>query len=215
MNQFEKNLYNTFLKTTREAQGKPWKARRNFEDFEDNDQYVYLKKVVNFFNKFSQVDPVDYFDAPYKVYDETDTYYDLKFYSSQKAIKAYSIYKKELENELPDSPQQIKFMTDSLRFMAQYCHKNKINIKDYITHTENNVLTFAKHYKNRQVSIYALLEFPDIEQVIYKLPQDEQQLFFGDLIKNLTKFKIRYHKSEKAKNIGHQFITKIQEILKK
>jgi len=95
--QLEKNIYNSWLATTRSSTGKPFRLRKNFDDFESDKNYFFVQKLSRFFTKYKDIDLRDFFVAPYKVYSD-NILYDLKFYISQKAIKVYKIYKNKLDN---------------------------------------------------------------------------------------------------------------------
>ena len=98
MTSFDKHIYNTWLYVTRTNSGKPFRARKNFDKFEDDKNYVFVQKLNRFFTKYKNIEVSDFFLAPYKVYPD-NTMYDLKFYLSQKAIKIYKIYEKKIENK--------------------------------------------------------------------------------------------------------------------
>ena len=82
MTEFEKSVYNTFLRVKRVEQNKPFRARKNFDKFEDGDDYPYVKKLGMFFNKFSHIKMINFFTAPYRVYTDSVEQFDLKFYTS-------------------------------------------------------------------------------------------------------------------------------------
>jgi hypothetical protein len=62
-----------------------------------------LKKLSAFFQKHKEINPSEFFRAPYKIY-STEEYFDLKFYTSQKAITVYKIFKQSIDtNKKPDT----------------------------------------------------------------------------------------------------------------
>ena len=61
----------------------------------------------------------DFLNAPYEVYND-DKYYDLKFYTTQRAIKVYSTFiKKRLSNDI-DSTGTLNKIRDSLYFIYKF-----------------------------------------------------------------------------------------------
>jgi hypothetical protein len=86
----EKYIYNCYLETTRKLNNKPFRYRKDFEGFEEREDYVYIARLSTFFNKFPNVNIKDFFEAPFFVYKEDAV--GLEFYNSQRAIKAYTIY---------------------------------------------------------------------------------------------------------------------------
>ena len=87
----EKDIYNTYIRVSRSKQNLPYKYRKNFDNFADTSNYVYVKKLGKFFTKFSHINVSDFFDAPYEIYPDNDSY-DLRFYITPKAVKIYSSY---------------------------------------------------------------------------------------------------------------------------
>ena len=99
--------------------------------------------------------------------DDVDSdFFDLKFFTTQKAIKAYSLYKQAQQNTDPDSEEQIKFTTDSLYFIYEFCKQNNINLRDYTSHKIGPVNTFITHLNQSKVNIYSLFGFQDFEPIL-------------------------------------------------
>ena len=95
---FEKQIYNGYLANVRGGNGQPFKLRKKWEGFEDKPDYYYVKKLANFFRRHDNVSIDEFFKAPFKVYPEP-AMYDIKFYTTMKAITVYKIYRKKLENQ--------------------------------------------------------------------------------------------------------------------
>ena len=87
---FEKNLYNAYLKESRESKNLPFKRRKHFQKI-NSTVALLIKKLALFFINNKDVSPTEFFKAPYSVYPEGESF-DLKFYASQKAIKVYKIF---------------------------------------------------------------------------------------------------------------------------
>ena len=97
---FEKNIYNTYLATSKKAKNKPFKIRKDFSGLNSID-ILCLKKIRNFFNKFNWVIPEQYFIAPYILYPDQE-WFGLDFFASQKGIKTFTLYLKKLKMTAPD-----------------------------------------------------------------------------------------------------------------
>jgi hypothetical protein len=52
---------------------------------------ICLKRLSNLFEKHKDINITDFFKAPYSVYSNEETF-DLKFYTTQKAITVYKIF---------------------------------------------------------------------------------------------------------------------------
>ncbi len=211
MNQLEKNIYNKYLVVTRSKQNKPFTLRKDFHDFEESTSYSYVHKLSSFFIRFPQIDPQQYFEAPFKIYPDEE-YFDLKFYSSQKAIKAYSLYMQQLQDQMPDDPAQLEFIKKSLRFIAAYCNENKIKFLEYINHKQGVTYAWMQHYKKHSISIYSLFGFEGLQNTINSIPQDEINLLLGN-VEDIYRYMIRYHKSVDAKHLVTEAIKRISKII--
>lgn len=210
LNIIEKNLYNTYLRISRTARNKPYRSRQDFENFKDED-HINLRKLISFFTKFRNVSSEDYFRAPYEVYKDHERF-DLSYYTTQKAIKAYTLYMQQKEEQDPDNPEQLKFVTDSFRFIALHCLKNNIPVEKYLWFSSGAVRDWLHHYKSHNVSVYALLIFPELDVIIHNLPPDERELFIGES-GNVIKFRERLAKSTECKRVVYQSYEKIKKFV--
>ena len=93
-----KSIYNNWLATSRGRRNKPFRLRKDFKGFEKDKKYLFLLKIKNLIDNNKEVTINEFLIAPYEVYKyDLDTAYDLKFYTTRKAIKVYNIYK-QIEN---------------------------------------------------------------------------------------------------------------------
>jgi hypothetical protein len=204
----EKSIYNKFLAISRSSQNKPFKLRQDFEGFEENKNYIYVRKLSLFFNKFPNVDMDSFFKAPYEIYSDTGNY-DLKFYTSQKALKIYTLYQTKREDELPDNVNQLYFIRGSLNFIAKFCKEHDISISEYIDHMTNDINSFILHLKNRNISIYVLFGFERAEKILRSTGGELLDFIFKDLKNKLDIYRTRFYTSKKAKVLVKQGIKKI------
>jgi len=177
MTQFERHIYNTFLKVSRSCQNLPFKYRKNFEGFEDDPKYGYIRKLSLFFNKFSHVDVDRFFQAPYEVYpDGCDDYHDLKFYISPRAIRMYGSYQRKQDNESPDSDSQTTFIINSLMFIFKFCKGHNIQLTEYLTYkSTGDLYVFIEHLRQRKVSLYTLFGFDEFDRRMAEYPKSRLQ----------------------------------------
>lgn len=73
---------------------KPFRIRKDFSDM-DQTKLDHLASLERFFNSYQNIKIDDYFSAPYAIF-EDDDYFDLEFFLSTKAKKAYSQYMKKV-----------------------------------------------------------------------------------------------------------------------
>lgn len=196
----EKKAYNTYLKTIRSQQNKPFKLRKNFDGFEKEEKYYYIKRIGNLFIKMPHVNMDDYFISPYKVYEyDPEAIYDLKFYSSLKAINCYKQYMKLKEMKDPDSEEQIEFIADSFKFILKFCMENKLTFSKYIHYKTGHIHEWMKHYIENKISLYSLFDNGDIFDIIMCMDKTSRNLLLGDLEKRFFQMKEKYMNSKKAK----------------
>ena len=212
----EQYIYNTYLMVSRSRQNKPYKRRKNFDNFKDNPNYVFIKRLSMFFNKHSNINIVDFFNAPYKVYPEQEQSYDLRFYTTPKCMRLYGLYVKKLDMEDPDSDTQISRIKSSLLFIFKFCKGNGLTVSQYTKHKTNDIPTFILHLQRRDVTIYSLYEFDNLDTEMRSIPNDRLKFTLGDqLVDNVGEFKLKYYKSNKAKQILRSGKQKIETLLNK
>lgn len=205
----EKRYYNLHLSISRSSRNKPYRIRENFEKFEDKD-YICIKKIVSLFDNYPQLKPHMFFKAPYELYKDTD-YFNLEFFTTRKAIKAYTTYMKQLDGQLPD--HQIDFIKSSLKFIGTYCIENNISIKDYPTHRLGSAYAWMIHLKMHDISIYSLMEYNELYNTIKTIPLDERDLLLGSLERDFYSYKTKYMQSSKAKIVVKEGMQKINSLI--
>jgi hypothetical protein len=207
----EKNLYNTYLRVSKTAENKPFTFRKDFSDMDDS-VILSLKKISNLFIKYPHITPDDYFLAPYKVYINSE-HFPLDYYAGMGAINSYSLYMKQIQELPPDSDIQLEFIRKSLKHLGSFCIKNKINIEQYPKFKSGLTYEWMKQVKKHEISIYVLMEFSEINNIIESTPEDERELFLGSLGKYYMGYKAKYIQSETAKLLVKEGIKRIKKII--
>lgn len=201
LSEFEKFIYNTHLSTSRKQNNKPYRLRQDFESFEDKEDFIYIVKLGKFFNKFPNINVKDFFEAPYFVYD--DKFFDLKYYTTQKAVQSYTIYHNKFLSNDPDASKTLEKIKDGFVFIRDFCKSKGISIENYITHIEagNQFHDFLLHLKNRNVIIYCLFVFPNFEKFLLSYDKDLKKFVLGDIVENINFYRTKYYSSQKAKKL--------------
>lgn len=207
----EKNLYNTYLRITRSAVNKPFTYRKDFTDL-DASTVLYLLRIRNLLCKYPHIKPEDYFLAPFKVYPNAE-HFTLEYYAGMGAVNAYSLYMKQVQEMAPDSEEQLKFIRESLKHIGTFCIRNNINVEEYPTFKTGLTYDWMKHVKKHEISLYALMEFPEIHNIISRSAEDERELFLGELGKYYLGYKSKYMQSKIAKQLVKEGISKINNIV--
>ena len=197
MTDLEKRIYNKHLAVSRSLRNKPFKLKGDFTNFENNTKYPSIKRLCIFFNKYPDVDMDTYFMAPYKLYNDTD-YFDLAYFASPRAIKAYTTYKNQLLQMSPDKQQnEVK---ESLLFISKFCLMNKIQLHEYPTFRFKGMAPeWVYHLKSNKINPFSLMEFRGIFNYINEMPFDERELLLGNFGSNYVDYKSRYNSSTTLK----------------
>lgn len=213
MKEEEKNCYNTYLRVSRSSRNEPFKLRKDFDGFEKDPKYDYVKRLLAFFNKYNQIDIETFFKAPYIIYKD-ETHFSLDYFLTQKAIKAYHLYNIYLQNLHPDTNEQLEFIKKTLKFIYNYCKQEKIKIDDYITYKESDSLIYSwvLHLKEHKTCVYVLFYFSNFQYILYNIPKDEQELFLNEIVNSYATFKMRYNDSKYAKSFIIQGLEKLKNI---
>jgi hypothetical protein len=209
MDNQEKYIYNCYIETIRKFNDKPFRYRKNFEGFENTTEYVCVAKLGKFFDKFQHLVIKDFFEAPYFVYGEK--YFDLAFYLSQRAIKAYTIYHNTFIPNNPDHDQTIEKIKDSFIFIYKFCKDNGINMSDYIKYKQegSNCHSFLLHLKERKICLYPLFSYDGVDKIISEYESDVKRFMFGKEISNLNFFRTKYYTSSKCKKACNIIFNKL------
>lgn len=205
----QKRIYNTFLKNLRHDQ--PFQYRKDFTDIPEKILYT-LKKLELFFQKYNHIKIEEYFEAP-RILHPDEKYPFLDYFTTRSAIRTYSVFKKQKEDENPEN--QFDEIKESLRFIGMFCFKNKIDLKSYLKHKTGYMFSWLNHYREHKINSYSLMELGDINSVYPNLTEEERQLFSNTMLEKFETFKIRYHSSPKTKAYVRQVTDKVENFLKK
>lgn len=195
--QFEKQLYNEHLIASKLSKKQPFKLRKDFDDLTPESQLA-LKRISNLLNKLSHIRPANFFRAPFYLY--PDEYFNLKFFTTQKALKTYTAYMKAVEDSDPDSSISLEATKNSLLFLKQFLQDNSITIEDYCFKHTNSLPTFLMHLKERRINFYTVYALPNAEAEIKKQDKDVIKFMFGEsFYTNYNTYFTKFLHSKKCK----------------
>jgi hypothetical protein len=207
-------IYNIFLKTSRSENNLPYKARKDFSKIQNEEYYPTLLKLENFFKRNPYVNLKDFFEAPYKVY-EDEKHFNLDFYITQKAIKIYTLYQKKKVNSDPDSEFQKKIVSDGLVFIYEYCKNNNLDLNEYFNHKSGNLNTVFLHLKEKNISIYNCLAFEKFQEILNQNNFEFLDFMLGDIISKISIFRTKFYSSKTCKKICIEGLKIVKEKLAK
>jgi hypothetical protein len=207
-------IYNTYLRVSRQKNNKPFRYRKNFDDFEKEENYLPTLKLKSFFTRNPDVRMEDFFAAPYVVFsEEKNAFYDLKFYNSLQAIKVYSLYTKKIAMTDPDSDIQLKKIKDGFVFIRDFCLEKHISLKDYINFKTKETHDFLVHLSRKKISIYNLFLLKDFDKVIRTYDYELLSFILNDLASRISHFRSKFYSSTKAKIFCLEGLKKIEKII--
>ena len=207
---FDQHIYNTYLRVSRTAKNQPFKYRKDFSNLDDKTKY-HLKKIAMFLGKHKHINLNEFIQAPYKVYTD-ETHFDLDYYITLKAIKAYTLFQTKQTFLDPDNPEQLENIKASLQYISIFCKENNITVDDYISHKTNDRLSFLLHLKEHRVNVYCLLGFPSFDQKLKSVDYEVLSFIIGkDLIDNLPTFRTKFFNSSKARTFVELGLQKIKQ----
>lgn len=208
----QKQIYNLYLRAFRVNNNKPYRTRKKFDDFEKEPDYMYLMNLEGFFKKYPHLLKSDFFDAPYKLYKNEKSFYDLRYFSSYKGLTTCVEYYKSLLHSNPD--EQLDFIKNSLKFVGEFCLEKKILISEYANFKSVVQNDFLKHIKEHRVSWYLVFGLKHAHDIIHKMEPDIFELYFGTDV-NLNSLYNNYINSKKAKDMIETSIKKMDRFIEK
>lgn len=206
----EKLLYNKHIAVSRSEKNKPFRLKKDFSDVAGTDKHKFLKRIAILFKKHPEINPDTFFRAPYKLYTDVQ-YFGLDFFSTMRAVKSYTTYKKQIFLQDPD--EQIDSVKESLRFIANFCIKHGILLHQYPYHRTSDVFTWMQHYKQNSINIYSVMEFPNIYSNIRTLSDDVQKFFISDFVEQFRNIQSIYNTSTELKKFIQTAIPKISNFI--
>lgn len=206
----EQQIYNEHLRTSRVSAGKPYKLRKDFSDIDPSIE-LYVKRVGRLLHKFKHISTTDYFEAPYKVYGD-DNRFDLKFYTSPRALKAYTLYMQQEVCTDPDTPAVLQRVAKALQYLSNFCKSHQIHVDDYAQHTTNNFPTFLMHLKERKLTPHIMIELHNTLSIIRCQEKDIMTFMFGEnFYDNINTYKTKYLLSTTCKALVRAGINIIKQ----
>lgn len=203
----EKDIYNKYLRISRTRQNKPYKLRLNFEGFENEENFIYVKKLAIFFEKYSHIKIEEFFDAPYVVYPQDTKTYDLKFYCGYNATKVYSLYHKKLLSLDPDNELVLNKTKEGIQFIISFCKEQNIKINQYFTHKTDKLNTFWLHLKNNNINVYCLFLTENLYSIYNSSDKEVINMMLDNMMNNINMYRSVYYNSKSTKKL----ITEIKQ----
>jgi len=201
----QKRIYNNHLAISRKMRDKPFRIRKNFDELDTNKTQT-LEKLNRMFNSYPNIDVQLFFEAPYFLYQDME-YFDLDYFTTQKAKKDYTQYIKQIQLMSPDSEESLKRLISGLKFISNFCNEHNLTLDEYVLFSEKNIPSMLEHLKNHKINFYVLhalgVSKINIENRIL-------EFMFSDFWKTFQKTKNMFYTSNKMKELAKKAIEKIQ-----
>ena len=208
----EKQIYNAYLIASRTSKNKPFKLRQNFNNIDDK-TYVILKKLSLLFQNNKSVSIEEFFKAPFVYYADTN-YLDLQFFTTLKAIKCYTSYKRKLETLSPDSVENIDNCKQCCKFIMRYCVENNLTLNEYKSINSGTTPLVLQHLRDHNINFYVIHGL-ECDRIIRQVEPDLLEFFITDFNQLLNNTRINFQQSVKLKVVIRESFQLIEDYLLK
>lgn len=204
---FEKRIYNCYLKNSR--YGQPYQPRKDFSDIDPNTA-AFLQKISYFLKTYPHIKVEEYFEAPIFLYKD-EKYPTLKAFTLRSALKNYALYQKQKEDRNPES--QFEEIKEGFRFIGLFCVGSNIYLSQYLNHKTSYMHTWLNHYREHKINPYCLFELGNVMSVLDQIPKDELSLFTQNLYENILAYKNRYANSLKTQKYCKEIVKRVSDFI--
>jgi hypothetical protein len=208
----EKQIYNAYLIASRTSKNKPFKLRQNFNNIDDK-TYVILKKLSLLFQNNKNVSIEEFLKAPFVYYADTN-YLDLQFFTTPKAIKCYTSYKRKLETLSPDSIENIDNCKQCCKFIMRYCVENNLTLNEYKSINSGTTPLVLQHLRDHNINFYVIHGL-ECDRIIRQVEPDLLEFFITDFNQLLNNTRINFQQSVKLKVVIRESFQLIEDYLLK
>jgi hypothetical protein len=201
----QRYIYNTHLAVSRKSKNLPFRKRIDFDKL-DEDKKSSLIKLERMFSSYPEINMETFFESPYKHYNDVE-YFDLKYYTTNKAKKDYTQHIQQLELLSPDNEESLKRVVSGLNFVKNFCKERGLTLSDYHSYSEKNIPSVLEHLKKHHINYYVIHSLG-----ITKIPIENRILdfMFNDFWQTFRKTKNMFYSSYKMKDLTKRAIKKIE-----
>jgi gamma-glutamylcyclotransferase (GGCT)/AIG2-like uncharacterized protein YtfP len=161
---------------------KPFKLKKT-SDFNE-EQLKLLNRMKSILDSNPEINVDEFFIAPYYVYDKPSKPFPLKWFTNMTSFSVYSEYKKQQDNEHPDSDTAINSTVNSIKFIKEFCSEKNITLKDYFYTYKLGVFpAVVMHYIENKVNAYVMFINENIVKELDYTLSDLQTLLEEKLFK--------------------------------
>jgi hypothetical protein len=210
INETQKYIYNTFLRTSRSSNNKPFKYRKNFDSVDPTTELI-LKKLSSLFKSHPSLVVEEFFQAPYKLYKD-QTFFDLQFFVTQRAIKCYTEYIKLRDSLKADDEEMVDNCKKTCIFLYNYCKDSNITLKEYREAKDGMLPLAITHLKTHRINFYTLHAL-DIKHLVDPTLIEVYDLMFENFSNTYHKTYSNFIKSTRLKVVLREALSIIEKKL--
>jgi hypothetical protein len=204
----EQFIYNAYLIASRRAKNQPVRLRKDFSKITD-EVYIQLKKLGSFFEANKSIPLNEFFWSPYEAYSE-DEFFDLGFYTTRKAIVAYTRYMHKKETQDPDSDNCINDCKQALKTIYNYCVDHKSTLQRYKLDT--GIPAFLLHLKEHKINFY-IIHGLDVDRSLKNIEQELLDFYCKDFYTMYSSTRVKFLLSKHLKEVVRKGLKIIEEKL--
>jgi hypothetical protein len=204
----EQFIYNAYLIASRRAKNQPVRLRKDFSNIKD-EVYIQLKKLGSFFETNKNIPLHEFFWAPYEAYSK-DEFFDLGFYTTRKAIVAYTRYMHKKETQDADSDNCINDCKQGLKTIYNHCILHKSTLQRYKLDT--GIPAFLLHLKEHKINFY-ILHGLEVDRVVKNIEQELLDFYCKDFYTMHNNTRVKFISSKHLKEVIRKGLKIIEEKL--
>lgn len=207
---FEKQIYNTHLKYSRQYQNKPWRPRENFEKLSEKEEEC-IKSISKILIS-KNIDCDHYFMAPYELWDD-QKYLQIDYFSKYKAIKTYYKWIEKLMYENPEHKVIVELIKRGYLYIYEKCEQLKLSNLEQYFELKSFYPEFLINLQEKKIIYYNIIPFNNYEKNLKNFPRYDVDFIVPGFYNSIESVRVRYYKSDKLKNLNKKIITKLNKIL--
>lgn len=197
-----KTVYNEHLCVSRKFNRKPFRPRKDFSKFEEDDRFRHYYFLTRWFKKHSHINMTLFFEATL-YFNRNQSHIPITEYIKSSAMTNYTQYCKIVDSLSLTNPKSIEFCVESFKFIRSYCKERGIDPKSYLEYREAEEAQpiYLTHVKGHKVCRYALFAFDGYYKKIERVYREPEMWgwYFGNGDLSPFVFLKRYEGCDKFK----------------
>ena len=169
-----KETYNDYISISRSFNRKPFRIRKDFDKFCEDENYKPTMVLTKWFTKHPEINRKLFFEATMYFLKGQD-YVPITEFIKTKAVTNYAQYCKLLDSMDLTNKKTLSRCVDSFKFIREFCKDKGISPNEYIAHKEpNSNFSFLIHIKQHRVCKYSLFIYDKYFSTLRSLYRDQE-----------------------------------------